>query len=111
MNRYMLIRRLRGPAVLLLLGVIALLHQTGVVYHFWHWFWPLALILWGVLLLAERAALEMDGYPQVYPDATYPGGPYAAGANPAAAPYAPAPGTSIVPTQSGDLERSNGGQS
>ncbi len=111
MNRYMLIRRLRGPAFLLLLGIIALLQQTGVVYHFWQWFWPLALILWGVLLLAERAALEMDGYPQVYPDATYPGGPYAPGANPAAGPYAPAPGTSIVPAQGGELERSNGGQS
>jgi hypothetical protein len=113
MNRYMLIRRLRGPAFLLLLGIIALLHQTGVVYHFWHLFWPLALILWGVLLLAERAALEMEGYQQVYPEATYPGGPYAQGPNPGAGsgPVPPAPGTSIVPTNSDDLERSNGGQS
>ena len=31
MNRYILIRRLRGPAILLLIGVIALLHQTGIV--------------------------------------------------------------------------------
>ena len=52
MSRYMLIRRLRGPAFLLLLGIIALLHQTGVVYHFWHLFWPLALILWGVYRMA-----------------------------------------------------------
>ena len=31
MNRYILIRRLRGPAFLLLVGLIALLHSTGVV--------------------------------------------------------------------------------
>lgn len=107
MNRYLLIRRLRGPAFLLLLGILALLHQTGVVYHFWHLFWPLALILWGVLLLAERAALEMEGYPQVYPDAPYAGSPYPGSPNPAP----PAPGTSIVPAHSDDLERTNGGQS
>ncbi len=29
MNRYILIRRLRGPAILLLMGVCALLHETG----------------------------------------------------------------------------------
>ena len=110
MNRYMLIRRLRGPAFLLLLGVIALLHQTGVVYHFWHWFWPLALILWGVLLLAERAVLEMDGYTQMYPDAGYPGAPYAAAPTPAAGAYAPPSGTSIVPANSDEAERLNGGQ-
>lgn len=117
MNRYILIRRLRGPAFLLLLGIIALLHQTGVVYHFWHWFWPLALILWGVLLLAERAALEVDGYPQMYPDATYPGMGYPAGPYAGPEPIPSAPGTAIVPANSdlhagsNDLERSNGGQS
>jgi len=116
MNRYILIRRLRGPAFLLLLGILALLHQTGVVFHFWHLFWPLALILWGVLLLAERAAMEVDGYPQAYPDAAYPGAPYPQGPNPGAgAGYGTGtpgtPGTSIVPANSDDLERSNGGQS
>jgi len=110
MNRYLLIRRLRGPAFLLLLGILALLHQTGILDHFWHWFWPLALILWGVMLLAERAALEMEGYPQVYPDAPYPGAPYAPGPYPGAG-TSPAPGTSIVPANSDDLERRNGGQS
>ena len=110
MSRYMLIRRLRGPAFLLLLGVIALLHQTGVVYHFWHLFWPLALILWGVLLLAERAALEMEGYPQVYPDAPYPGAPYGQPPAPGPGPV-PTTSTSIVPANHDDLERTNGGQS
>ena len=112
MNRYMLIRRLRGPAFLLLLGIIALLHQTGVVYHFWHLFWPLALILWGVLLLAERAALEMEGYPQMYPEGQYPGG-YSQGPNPGAGtgPVSSAPSTSIVPAERNGFDRSTGGQS
>ncbi len=34
MNRYILIRRLRGPAILLLLGTILLMHQAGMV-DFW----------------------------------------------------------------------------
>ena len=56
MNRYILIRRLRGPAILLLLGTILLMHQAGLV-DFWALFFPLLLILIGVLKLAERAAL------------------------------------------------------
>ena len=64
MNQYFLIRRLRGPAILLLVGVIALLHTSGVIHSFWHLFWPLLLILLGVLLLVERAALAGEGgYP------------------------------------------------
>jgi hypothetical protein len=73
MSRYIMIRRLRFPAILLLIGGIALLHQTGVVDHFWHWFWPLLLILIGVIMLAERAALAADGG---YPLGPYPGQPY-----------------------------------
>jgi hypothetical protein len=74
MNRYIMIRRLRFPAILLLIGVIALLHQTGVVDHFWHWFLPLLLILLGVLMLAERAVLATDGgYPGPYPGQPGPG--------------------------------------
>jgi hypothetical protein len=59
MNRYFMIRRLTGPLVLLLLGVVALLHQM----HWAHWgiFVPLLLILLGVMKLLERAAFESDG--------------------------------------------------
>jgi hypothetical protein len=63
MNQWLLIRRLRGPAFLLLIGIMALLHE-------WTYFgfgrsWPLLLILAGIFALAERAALSqasMDGY-------------------------------------------------
>ncbi len=107
MSRYILIRRLRGPAFLLLIGIVALLHQSGLVYHMWRLFWPLALILWGLLLLAERAALELEGYPPPYADTSYPGGPYA---QPPVAGVPPAPGSAIVPANPDDLGRSNGGQ-
>lgn len=111
MSRYILIRRLRGPAFLLLVGVIALLHQADLLS--WNHAWPLFLILLGVLLLAERAALATEGYPP------YPGNP---GGGPYQAPYQGAPypgtapvpptetGTAIVPASHDDYER-NGGQS
>ncbi len=110
MNRYILIRRLRAPAILLLIGVLALLHQTGVISSFWHLLVPLILILIGVILLAERAVLAADGgLAADYPGAPYSGAPSAG--VPAAQPPA-AESTSIVPAPSHDFnDRSNGGQS
>ena len=72
MSRYILIRRLRGPAFLLLVGVIALLAQAHILG--WDKSWPLYLILWGVLMLAERAALAAEGGypPPPYAGSTYP---------------------------------------
>ena len=105
MNRYILIRRLRGPAILVLAGVIALLHEAGLV-EFWSLFFPLLLITIGVLKLAERAALAAAG------DNAYPGAPYPYGAAPVAGvPQAPA-STPIVPAATQDYTRgSEGGQS
>jgi len=100
MSRYILIRRLRWPAVLLLIGVLALLHQAGMIAHFWRLFWPLLLIMVGVLLLAERAALAAEG------DAPLFGAPYT-GAGQGAGPA----GTAIMPSQPHDFENDvNGGQ-
>jgi hypothetical protein len=91
MSRYILIRRLRGPAFLLLVGLNALLAQAHILG--WGESWPFYLILAGLLMLAERAALAAEGYPTfpgaTYPGSTYPGapyaaGPYAAGSDPAA---------------------------
>jgi len=79
MNRYLIICRLRWPALLLLTGVIALLDQANILS--WGRAWPLYLILWGVLALAERATLASN------PPTDYP---YAPGYQ--AAGYAPAPG-------------------
>jgi hypothetical protein len=99
MSRYIMIRRLRGPAFLLLVGTLALLNQANILH--WGKSWPLFLILAGVLALAERAAMAAEGYPPV----SYPGAPYAGPVNPApVAGQPPAqPGTSIVPAQSHEI--------
>ena len=112
MNRYILIHRLRGPAILLLIGMLALLDQTGVIHHFWGWFWPLMFITIGALMLAERAALASEDYypPQSYPG--YPGAPYP-GVDPNLQPaqQATQPGTAIVPANTNDFGNGgNGGQ-
>ena len=91
MNHYIMIRRLRLPAILLLVGVIALLDQTGVLHHFWHWFVPLLLILLGLMMLAERAALATD---EGYSEGPYPGQPYGS-------PYA---GSTLATTPGATLE-------
>lgn len=100
MSRYILIRRLWAPAFLLLVGVIALLAQANILG--WSQSWPLYLILAGVLMLAERAALAAEGYPQ------NPGAANAASANPAPGPGGPVsaanPGSAIVPAETPDLE-------
>ena len=124
MNRYIMIRRLRGPVFLLLVGALALLNQAHILS--WHQSWPFFLILWGVQMLAERAALAAEGgyppgpypgsgcapdqatyqapnhlrYPGQYPAAPYPGSPYSgavdlvAAANQAQPPAQP--GSAIV---------------
>jgi hypothetical protein len=108
MNRYILIRRLRGPAILLLLGTILLMHEAGLI-DFWALFVPLLLILIGVLKLAERAALAAAGDETPYPGSPYP---YGAGAAPATAGAVPQqPGTSIVPATQDYGKGPEGGQS
>jgi hypothetical protein len=111
-----MIRRLRGPAFLLLVGVNALLAQADILG--WGRSWPFYLILAGVFALAERAALAAEGgYPTPpYPGAPYPGAPYTGVADPAAAPgaqpYPGQPATAIVPAHSQEYEKEpNGGQS
>lgn len=113
MNKYILIRRLTGPCILLLLGVVALLHQADLVS--WHIFIPLLLILLGVLKLAQRAALAASGDEPIYPGYPgYQGGPYpyGAGATSSTGTQPPAQGsTSIVPTPPQDFGGgSTGGQ-
>ena len=73
MNSWFLIRRLRGPAFLILLGVTALLNQWGVLS--FSRSWPLYLILAGVIGLAERAAIAVAPpvAPGIYPNVYTPG--------------------------------------
>jgi hypothetical protein len=83
MNRYLIICRLRWPAVLLLTGVLALLDQAHILD--WGKSWPLYLILFGVLALAERAVMASQPPPvnPMYPYAeAYPVTGYGAAAYP-----------------------------
>ena len=112
MNTYIMIRRLRGPAILLLIGGVWLLHSTGVIDHPFHWFWPILLILLGVLMLAERLVLTAgDGYPQgPYPGQSGTGqtGPQAGTGVP---PYTGQPGTSTSANFQDSGNHPEGGQS
>ncbi len=125
MNRYMMIRRLRGPAFLLLVGVLALLDQANILS--WGKSWPLFLILAGVLQLAERAILASESGnpaaqypPPPYPGAPYPGTPYSAtpptgATDPRATTGIPAypgqPEAYIAPRQQDAVKKPEGGQS
>lgn len=106
MNRWLLIRRLRGPAFLLLFGITALLHQYTLLS--FSKSWPLYLVLAGVLSLAERAAFQQPDPSQV-PPPPYTGGSYPP---PPPAGWAPVPpaGTAIVPAAQSELERTEGGR-
>src|SRR6201996_931689 len=85
MNSWLFLRRLRGPAFLILVGITALLNQWGVLS--FSRSWPLYLILAGVIGLAERAALlAAPPAPPVYP------GPYAPSA------YSAPPYTNVPPS-------------
>ncbi len=70
MNSWYQIRRLRGPAILILIGVLALLDQ-------WHILsfgksWPLWLIFAGLMTFAERAAWAADHAAQAQPPYAQP---------------------------------------
>jgi len=61
-------RSLTGPLILIAIGVLFLLGTSHIVeastlrHWFAHW-WPLLLILWGVIRLAEYYSDQQSGYP------------------------------------------------
>ena len=114
MNSYLWIHRIKGPAMLLVFGITALLNEWDIISYGKSW--PLYLIVFGVLQLAERAAWsqvqmqgQMDPQGQPYPPygavpGQYPG-PYPGqyqnqypGQYTGQAPSAPAPSTSLTVT-------------
>jgi len=65
MNRtYMLVRAIRGPLLLIALGALLLMQRF--TYFSFAQSWPILVILFGVLKLAERAVLHAghDSAPQ-----------------------------------------------
>lgn len=58
-------RSIAGPMVLIVIGLVFLLRNFGFRFPIWHWFgrwWPLLLILWGVIALIEHASAQSRGY-------------------------------------------------
>jgi DUF4097 and DUF4098 domain-containing protein YvlB len=58
-------RSIAGPLVLIVIGLVFLLRNLGFRVPIWHWFghwWPLLLILWGVIRLIEHSMAQRDGY-------------------------------------------------
>src|SRR5580658_8573280 len=58
-------RSLAGPVILILIGLLFLMKNLGFRFPIWHWFghwWPLLLILWGVIVLVENMTSTRAGY-------------------------------------------------
>jgi hypothetical protein len=85
MNPYIFIHRIKGPAMLLVFGITALLNEWDIIS--FGRSWPLYLIVLGVLQLAERAAWsqwQQQQYAQVQYAAQGPTGVGPAGNPPPA---------------------------
>jgi hypothetical protein len=72
MNRYILLHRIKWPVMIVVVGVTLLLDQWDILS--FDKSWPLYLIAFGLLQLAERAAWSQTQYPDG--PGGYPG-PYA----------------------------------
>jgi hypothetical protein len=58
-------RSLAGPIVLIVLGVLFLLHNLGLrlpVWQFFGRFWPVLIILWGIIKLIEHSTARREGF-------------------------------------------------
>ncbi len=60
-------RSITGPVILIAIGIVFLLTNIGVIHgwQLWTWFghwWPVLLILWGVMALLEHASAHRMGY-------------------------------------------------
>ena len=104
MNSYLWIHRVKGPAMLLVFGITALLNEWDIISYGKSW--PLYLITFGILQLAERAAWTQAQQEQYAQGAQYsPYGP----AVPVQPPVQPAsagtsPSTAIAPLDLNDRE-------
>lgn len=60
-------RSIAKPVILIVIGVLFLLANLGVIHKWqlWHWFghwWPVLLILWGIIALIEHSTASRMGY-------------------------------------------------
>lgn len=121
MNQYLFLRRMRGPIILLTFGITAILDEyAGISYSH---SWPLYIIVWGLLKLAENAILAQNppaqptpwpgnqsayqpGYQPGYPPPETPGATTYTGAVPGDT--ATATGTLVPPPD--NISREEGGR-
>lgn len=99
MNSYYFVHRIKWPAMLVVVGITALLDEYNLISYSHSW--PLYLIVLGVLTLAERAMMAQQVPPPnyAYQQQPWPQGPPMSGQPP----YPPAPAsTSIVPVPDED---------
>ena len=88
-NSYAFVRAIRGPVVLIVMGVLFALDHSDVL-EFWRT-WPVLIIVIGVMKLVERLlAPPMPPYVPPPPAMPYSPGP------PTATPYSPGPPTGGV---------------
>ncbi len=109
---FLFYRRIRGPVFLLTFGVTAALSVWHVIG--FEKSWPLYLIVYGVLRLAEGAAFTAGGtvVPPLYPTQSYPpqgyapsgAGTFYQGSGPSGA---PAPGTGLATIPAAPLQRAS----
>lgn len=58
-------RSIAGPLILIVIGLLFFLRNFGLRFPLWHWFgrwWPVLLILWGVIALIEHSSASRMGY-------------------------------------------------
>lgn len=73
MNQYLFLRRMRAPIMLLVFGVTAILDEYAGIHYSKSW--PLYIIAWGILKLAENAILAQNPPSSLppYPGSQQPG--------------------------------------
>lgn len=62
-------RSMAGPLILILIGLLFLLKNVGVHIPVWHFFgryWPVLLIVWGVIAIIEHEMAYRQGYRRRY---------------------------------------------
>ncbi|HUK43542.1 MAG TPA: DUF4097 family beta strand repeat-containing protein [Candidatus Bathyarchaeia archaeon] len=58
-------RSIAGPLILIIIGGLFLARNLGWRFPIWRWFghwWPVLLIVWGVIVLIERLSADRSGY-------------------------------------------------
>jgi hypothetical protein len=100
MNRYLFLCRIKWPVMIVVFGITALLDQWNILS--FGESWPLYLIAWGLMQLAERAAWS-QAYADTYAGQTYAGRPgnWGGPAGPSAPPPPSSTALTITPPDEG----------